>query len=117
MPSRQASPPALPAAPDPRFLTITQVLTAGYSNYDAMTVQIRHSMNYGFQGQIAWTWAHALGDSTVYNPYNLHFGYGNQGFDVRHAIVSDLIWNQPHHFANKVLQSHWLRREANAKDF
>jgi len=93
------------AAPDPRFLTVTQVLTAGYSNYDAMTVQLRHSMNYGFQGQIAWTWSHALGDSTVYNPYNLHFGYGNQSFDVRHAIVSDLIWNEPHRFANKALQA------------
>jgi hypothetical protein len=89
-------------APDPRFLTVTQVLTAGYSNYDAMTVQLRHSMKYGFQGQIGWTWSHALGMGTVYNPYNLNFGYGNQSFDVRHAIVSDLIWTNPIKFSNRV---------------
>ena len=93
------------AAPDPRFLTVTQVLTQGYSNYDGLSVQIRHSMKYGLQGQVGWTWSHALGDSTVYNPYNLHFGYGNQGFDVRHAIVSDLIWTEPHRFGNAVLQT------------
>jgi len=93
------------AAPDPRFLTVTQVLTAGYSNYDGMTVQIRHSMKWGFQGQIGWTWSHALGLSSVYNPYNLHFGYGNQGFDVRHAIVSDLIWTEPHKFAGALLNT------------
>ena len=92
------------AAPDPRFLTVTQVLTAGYSNYDAMTVQLRHSLKYGFQGQVGWTWSHALGDGTVYNPYNLQFGYGNQSFDVRHAVVSDLIWTEPFHFSNGILK-------------
>jgi hypothetical protein len=87
------------AAPDPRFLTITQVLTAGYSNYDAMSVQLRHAMKWGFQGQLGWTWSHGLGDSTVYNPYNLHFGYGNESIDVRHAVVSDLVWTEPHKFS------------------
>jgi len=93
------------AAPDPRFLTVSQVLTAGYSNYDAMTVQLRHSMKWGFQGQVGWVWSHALGLSSVYNPYNLHFGYGNQGFDVRHSIVSDLIWNEPHKFSNAIART------------
>jgi len=93
------------AAPDPRFLGVTQVLTQGYSNYDAMTVQIRHSMKWGFQGQVGWTWSHALGMSAVYNPYNLNFGYGNQSFDSRHTIVSDLIWNEPHKFVNPVLKA------------
>ena len=92
------------AAPDPRFLTVTQVLTAGYSNYDAMTVQLRHSMNYGLQGQIGWTWSHALGLGAVYNPYNLAFGYGNESMDVRHAIVSDLVWTEPHRFSHGILR-------------
>jgi hypothetical protein len=92
------------AAPDPRFLTVTQVLTAGYSNYDAMTLQLRHSMNWGFQGQIGWTWSHSLGLASVYNPYDLHFGYGNESIDVRHAIVSDLVWTEPHKFANGILK-------------
>jgi len=93
------------AAPDPRFLGVTQVLIKGYSNYDAMTVQLRHSMKWGFQGQIGWTWSHALGLSGVYNPYNLGLGYGNEGIDVRHAIVSDLVWTEPHRFSNAILRT------------
>ena len=93
------------AAPDPRFLAVTQVLNAGYSNYDAMTVQVRHSMKWCFQGQVGWTWSHALGLSSIYNPYNLNFGYGNQGFDVRHAIVSDLIWTEPHVFSSGIAKA------------
>jgi len=98
------STPLPTSAPDPRFLTVTQVLTKGYSNYDGMTVQIRHSTQWGFQGQLGWTWSHGLADGTVYNPYNLHFGYGNESIDVRHAIVSDLVWSQPHRFANHIVQ-------------
>jgi len=93
------------AAPDPRFLTVTQVLLQGYTNYDAGTVQLRHSFSYGFQGQIFWTWAHDLGDTSIYNPYNLHFGYGNNGNDVRHAVVSDLVWQEPHRFGNKIVNN------------
>jgi hypothetical protein len=93
------------AAPDPRFLTVTQVLTAGYSNYDAMTVQIRHSMKWGFQGQMQWTWSHGLGLASVYNPYNLNYGYGNESIDVRHAISGDLVWTEPHKFSNGIVNT------------
>ena len=93
------------AAPDPRFLTVTQVLTAGYSNYDAMTVQLRHSLKWGIQGQVGWTWSHALGLASVYNPYNLNFGYGNESIDVRHAITSDFVWTEPHKFHNLILNN------------
>ena len=91
------------AAPDPRFLTVTQVLTAGYSNYDAMTLQVRHSLKYGLQGRFGWTWSHALGLASVYNPYNLNFGYGNESIDVRHALTGDFVWTEPHKFSNAIL--------------
>jgi hypothetical protein len=89
------------ASPDPRFLTVTQVLTQGYSNYDAMTLQLRHSLKWGLQGQVGWTWSHALGLSSVSNPYDLGFGYGNLSLDARHTVVSDLIWTVPFHFSNR----------------
>jgi hypothetical protein len=92
------------AAPDPRFLTVTQVLTKGYSNYDALAVQVRHAFSHGFQGQMGYTWSHALGLGTISNPYDLAFGYGNQSFDRRHAVVSDLIWQEPK-FANRYLNA------------
>jgi hypothetical protein len=92
-------------APDPRFLAVSQVLTAGYSNYDALTVQIRHSLKYGFQGQFGWTWSHALQLGTVYNPYNLGLGYGNASFDSRNTFVGDVIWTEPHKFASHLMQA------------
>jgi Carboxypeptidase regulatory-like domain len=99
------STPLPTSAPDPRFLSVSQILTAGYSNYDALTVQIRHSMKWGFQGQFGWTWSHAIGLNTVYNPYNLNFGYGNQSFDSRHTFVGDIIWNEPHKFGNAIVNT------------
>ena len=82
-------------APDPRFSTITQSLTSGYSNYHAVTVQIRHAYGLGFQGQASYTWSHALQLGTVYDPNNLNYGYGNTNFDTRHNLTADLIWNSP----------------------
>ncbi|MEI9976584.1 MAG: hypothetical protein WDO73_33740 [Ignavibacteriota bacterium] len=90
------------SAPDPRFLTVTSIQNQGYSNYDAMTLQLRHSLKYGLQGQINWSWSHALSLGTIYNPNDLHFGYGNSGSDVRHAINTDLIWVDPFHFSNRI---------------
>jgi hypothetical protein len=93
------------AAPDPRFLTVTQVLLSGKSNYDAMILQYRHSMGHGFQGQIGWTWSHALGNVNVYDGANIHMGYGPLNFDTRHMISADLIWNSPK-FSKPALE--WL---------
>ena len=92
-------------APDPRFLTVTQVLTSGKSNYDALIVQIRHSMSHGFQAQMGWTWSHALGNVAVYDPNNIHLGYGPLSFDTRHMLTGDLLWDSPR-FTNPALQ--WL---------
>jgi hypothetical protein len=91
------------AAPDPRFLTVTTVLTSGKSNYDAMIAQYRHSMGHGFQGQIGWTWSHALGSTSVYDGNNANMGYGPLSFDTRHMITADLLWDSPK-FHNAALQ-------------
>jgi carboxypeptidase family protein/TonB-dependent receptor-like protein len=93
------------AAPDPRFLTVTDVLLSGKSNYDAMIVQIRHAMSHGFQAQMGWTWSHALGNVAVYDPNNIHLGYGPLAFDTRHMLTGDLLWDSPR-FTNPALQ--WL---------
>ena len=81
--------------PDPRFSTITQSLTSGYSNYHGMTVQMRHAYSRGFQGQASYTWSHALQLGAVYDPNNLNYGYGNTNFDTRHNLTADLVWNSP----------------------
>jgi len=99
------------AAPDPRFLTVNKVLTSAISNYDALTVQVRHAFSYGFQGQIGWVWSHALGTVTqtagnttmVGNPYNLDSSYGALPFDTRHMLTADFVWTAPWKFQNHVL--------------
>ncbi len=105
---------SLPASiPDPRFSTVSQVLTSGYSNYNGLVAQVRHSFSYGFQAQAFYTWSHSLqldppsGTSTtlfVYNPYNPRAGYGATGFDTRSNFTGDLLWVAPKH-SNRWLQA------------
>ncbi len=90
-------------APDPRFLTVNQVLTGGVSNYDALTVQVRHALSHGFQGQIGYVWSHALGTNSVYDPNNFRMGYGPLNFDTRHMLTGDVVWNSPWRFQSRAL--------------
>jgi Carboxypeptidase regulatory-like domain len=99
--------------PDPRFSTVSQILTTGYSNYNGLVAQVRHTFSYGFQARAFYTWSHSLqidppsGTSTtqfVYNPYNLRAGYGPTGFDTRNNFTADLLWMTPKH-NNRWLQS------------
>ncbi len=91
------------AAPDPRFVTVTQYYNNGISNYDALTLLIRHSFTYGLTAQFHYTWSHALGTIGYENPFNLSNGYGSLGFDNRHQAASDVIWNQPFKSSNKAV--------------
>jgi hypothetical protein len=83
------------AIPDPRFSTVTALLESGYSNYDGLTAQFRHAFHHSLQGKVFYTWSHALQLGTVYNPYDLSYGYGNTSFDTRHNLTGDLLWNSP----------------------
>jgi hypothetical protein len=93
------------AAPDSRFVTVTQYYNNGVSNYDALTIQFRHTFSYGLTGQIHYTWSHALGTLAYYNPFNTDSGYGSLSFDTRHQTAADLVWTQPHRFENKVVNT------------
>ncbi|HKD05573.1 MAG TPA: carboxypeptidase regulatory-like domain-containing protein [Bryobacteraceae bacterium] len=90
-------------APDARFLTVNQVLTSGKSNYSAMIMQLRHAFSHGFQGQIGYTWSHALGNNAVYDPNNIHLGYGPLSFDTRHMVSGDMTYDSPK-FSNRFWQ-------------
>jgi outer membrane receptor for ferrienterochelin and colicin len=92
-------------APDPRFLTVTNAVTSGVSNYDALTVQVRHSFSHGFQGQFGYVWSHALGDVNIYNPFAVSSGYGSLAFDTRHQLTSDVVWTEPYKFSNKIVNA------------
>jgi hypothetical protein len=93
------------AAPDARFVTVTQYYNNGVSNYNGLTLQYRHSFSYGFTGQLHYTWSHTLGTVAYYNPFNINTGYGSLGFDNRHQMAGDLVWVQPHKFENKIVNA------------
>jgi len=93
------------AAPDPRFLSVTQYYNNGISNYDSLSVQFRHSFSYGLTGQINYVWSHTLGTVGYENPFNLSNSYGSLNFDSRHKLTGDVIWTQPYKFQNKVVDT------------
>jgi len=82
---------------------VTQYYNNGISNYDALTLQIRHMFSYGLSAEFHYTWSHALGTIGYENPFNLSNGYGSLGFDNRHQVASDLLWVQPFKTSNKVV--------------
>jgi hypothetical protein len=90
------------AAPDPRFVTVTQYYNNGVSNYNSLTVTYRHTTSFGLTGQIHYTWSHTLGTVAYENPFNVTTGYGNLGFDNRHQVAGDLVWTSPGKFANRM---------------
>jgi len=85
---------------------VTQIYTSGYSNYDGLTVGERHDLAHGLQGQISYTWSHALQFGTIYNPTNFatatgptraesRGSYGATNFDTRHNLEADLVYVEP----------------------
>jgi hypothetical protein len=82
---------------------VTQYYNNGISNYNALTVQYRHSFSYGLQAQFHYTWSHALGTIAYENPFNLSNSYGSLGFDNRHQIAGDILWSQPFKASNKAV--------------
>jgi outer membrane receptor protein involved in Fe transport len=111
------------AAPDPRFTGITEITNSGRSNYDGLSVQYRRALSWGFQGQISYTWSHALDNisnggsglpisfcngcsfGSLSSP-SVASNYGNADYDVRHNVVADFIWDTPWKPANPAL--HYL---------
>jgi hypothetical protein len=99
------------AAPDPRFVSVTQYYNDGVSNYNSLTLTYRHTSSFGLTTQIHYTWSHTLGTVAYENPLNLNGSYGNLGFDNRHQVAGDLLWSPTHRFQNKavnMLAGGWL---------
>src|SRR5579884_3812894 len=91
------------APPDPRFGTITQYLSAGYSNYNGLIVSLQRRMSSALTWNLNYTWSHAqdvvsngglegvnLGEAgsilAPQNPYNIRAMYASSDLDVRHYI-------------------------------
>jgi len=111
----------LPAAPlDPRFGAITEVQSAGVSNYNGLTASFTRRFA-NLQLQANYTWSHALDEisnagflqynfatnTSVLNPedpFNLRkYNYGNADYDTRHYFSLNYVWT------TNYAKSGWLR--------
>jgi hypothetical protein len=107
----------LPAsAPDPRFGAVTEVRSAGVSNYNGLIASFEHSFQKGFLIQANYAWSHALDEvsnggnanfngstaSSVQNPQDSSalrkYNYGNADYDTRHYFSASYLWELPYLF-------------------
>jgi len=107
---------------DPSFNSVTSLTNNGRSNYDGLSVAFRRSFSHGFQGQIGYTWSHALdiiSNGGAGEPFSFQPGtafnnistpsfaanYSNADYDIRHNLVGDFTWDTPWKFSNQALQA------------
>ena len=116
----------LPAfAPDPRFSAVTEVRSAGVSNYNGVVVSFQHRFDTGFQVQANYTWSHALDEvsnggflffnggaaGSILSPQDSNnirkYTYGNADYDTRHYFSASYIWEVPNRFGPAAVFKGW----------
>ena len=81
--------------------------SVGVSSYNGLQLKVTHPLRHGLEVEGAYTWSHALDDSSdplvpalgnhTYprNSLNLLQDWGNSDNDVRHIAVISYIWQPP----------------------
>jgi len=101
-------------APDPRFRRVSSVQNIANSNYNGLSVSLKHSSKGGLTLQAAYTWSHSLDEisnnslapfgvnttglyADIINPQDpsnvRKYNYGNSDYDIRHNFVMSYVWN------------------------
>ncbi len=105
---------------DPRFATVQGFTTNAISNYNGLSVEYKHFDRRGLTTDISYTYSHALDDISnggnsqlPYNGASVGFQitpnspsrlmYSNADYDIRHNFVMDLVYVEPYHFSNKIV--------------
>jgi hypothetical protein len=115
----------LPAEPiDPRFGTVTEVMTNAISNYNGLTFSAKHQFS-SLQLQANYTWSHALDEVSnagflpyvfatnfsvlsPQDPFNLRrYNYGSADYDARHYFSLSYVWQVPHRWGPKAAFGGW----------
>jgi len=112
------------AVPDGRFGTITEVMANAVSNYNGLTMSVKHQFS-SLQLQANYTWSHALDEVSnagflpytfatnfsvlsPQDPFNLRrYNYGNADYDTRHYLSLSYVWQVPHHWGPKAAFGGW----------
>jgi Carboxypeptidase regulatory-like domain/TonB-dependent Receptor Plug Domain len=110
------------APPDPRFKQVGTFSDGANSSYNGVSVQYKHIDRHGLTANVAYTYSHALDDISVgssgpslsfsnnaitsqITPNSTSFlMYSNSDFDIRHNLVLDVIYVEPHHFQHNLTE-------------
>ena len=95
--------PSAVTNPQPPYSVIQSDVNDGYSNYDALDVNLSHRFSRRLSMLASYTWSHALDnvdpDVPGQNPNDPNFTgrveYGNAIFDQRHRFVLSGVWVGP----------------------
>jgi carboxypeptidase family protein len=93
---------------DPRFDQVNLVTDLANSNYNALQLNLRHTLKYGLLLQASYTWSKSIDDSSSLNPTqdandngfpqnanDLRAERAVSNFDVPNRIVVTGVWNVP----------------------
>jgi Carboxypeptidase regulatory-like domain/TonB dependent receptor len=91
------------AGPLPAYSVIQTDVNDGYLHYNALDLNIAHSLSHGFQMLASYTWSHTLNnvdpDTTSQNPNDTNFTqrqeYGPAIYDQRHRFVLSGVYIIP----------------------
>lgn len=92
---------------DPRYQRILQIENGGQSWYNGLVVQLNKRFSHGLQGNVAYTWSHAIDMGNIGAGNNALFydfprtvfngDYANEkgssALDQRHRLVINSIWS------------------------
>ncbi|MFY9730558.1 MAG: hypothetical protein WAK24_08110 [Candidatus Acidiferrales bacterium] len=111
LPPGECTSPPVPPCADPRFSEVTQLTTAGVSNYNGMVVSFQHRFTGWSQGmfQANYTFGHAIDEvsngglfqfafgssESPQDPNNFRGSYGAADYDVRHSFNANYVWEVP----------------------
>lgn len=95
--------PSAATNPQPPYAVIQSDVNDGYSNYNALDVNLSHRFSHRLSMLASYTWSHALDnvdpDVPGQNPNDPNFTgrveYGNAIFDQRHRFVLSGVWMGP----------------------
>ncbi|MBV9406543.1 MAG: TonB-dependent receptor, partial [Acidobacteriaceae bacterium] len=85
--------------------SVSGTASLGFGNYEAMTASLVKRLTSGLQGQVSYTYGHALSDTGttlsgsqgfhVLNGQNINSSYSSAAWDIRHAFVGSFNYEIP----------------------
>ncbi len=111
LPSGECASPPVPPCSDPRFSEVTELTTAGLSNYNGLVLSFQHRFRGWSEGifEANYTYGHGFDESSnggvfpfttgssvvPQDPNNFRGSYGPAEYDVRHSFNANYVWEVP----------------------